>query len=204
MRLQPPLRPTPIWLRRVLLLGALAAALLILGLLAPSRARPPRLLLTAADAGEAYLPTVAALIDNAETRIWAAFYVLRLDPDDPHHPVTDLCHRFVAAAERGVDVRVVLDAGNDWRTGEPDPKHELPATWLREHGIHVTIDSRERTTHLKTLLIDAETTIVGSHNWTAYALTRNREASTLSHDPTVARELERHLRAIPGFLAERQ
>ncbi|MFW5750276.1 MAG: phospholipase D-like domain-containing protein [Planctomycetota bacterium] len=199
MRLQPPLRPTPIWLRRILLVSTLAAGLLVLGLLAPGRPRPPRLLLTAADAGEAYLPTVAALIDTAETRIWVALYVLRLEPDDPQHPVTDLCHRLAAAAERGVDVRVVLDAGNDWRTGEPDPKHELPATWLRNHGIRVTIDSRDRTTHLKVLLIDTDTTIVGSHNWTAYALTRNREASTLSHDPTVAHALEQHLLSIPGF-----
>jgi hypothetical protein len=58
-------------------------------------------------------------------------------------------------------------------------------------------DDLSTVTHAKALVVDEETAVVGSSNWTAAALTRNREADLLVRDADVARALAARLRAVP-------
>jgi phosphatidylserine/phosphatidylglycerophosphate/cardiolipin synthase-like enzyme len=202
LRLQPDLHPWPRWQRRLVLSTLALGAVLLLGLVAPVRRRPPRLLVTGSDEATPYVIEVPRLLAAAKERIWVMLFVARAELDDPEHPVTALCRVLAATAKRGVDVRVVLDLGRDWDTGEVEPKHEAVAAWLRQHGVRVIIDELELTTHSKMLLIDASTVIIGSHNWTDSALVRNREASVLLQDQTVADEVAAVFAEVPGFVEE--
>ncbi len=197
--LQPDLRPWSRSLRRLALTSVAVATVLLLGLVAPPRPAADLLLQTGPEAGPTFLRTVTPMIDQASERIYVAVYVMRMDPDNPRHPVTDLCRRLAAAVRRGVDVRVVLDTGRDWRTGEPEDKHATAAAWLRANGVPVLLDDIDERTHVKTLVID-QSAIVGSHNWTAAALLHNRELSILSHDPDMVRAVVDFFLALPGFV----
>ena len=96
-------------------------------------------------------------------------------------------------------MQIALDRGRDWKTHEPDGKHEAPAAWLKAHGVRVVLDELERTSHTKMVIVDSRRVVVGSHSWTHSALTTKREASLLIDDPALAARLERELAGIPGW-----
>lgn len=120
----------------------------------------------------------------AQTRIWIMLYVIH-DPLNAESPVHGLLQSLRSAHQRGVDVRLFLqatDPDNDF-----DPRHDTLIAWCAEHGIPVQLDASGRRNHSKMLLID-DRAIVGSHNWSRSALTRNYEYSLMTHAPeTIAR-----------------
>jgi phosphatidylserine/phosphatidylglycerophosphate/cardiolipin synthase-like enzyme len=185
------------WQRRSLLLLLIALAVLALGGLVHQRREPPRLLGSDGRAGPVdYLATALRLIAGAHSRVTLVMFVLRAEDDGPVH---SLCAALVSAAERGVVVRVVLDRGRDWRSGEPDDKHLAALRWLSQRGVRVLLDEMERTTHAKVLVVDGRRVVIGSHNWTRSALTANREWSLLIDDPQVAADIEADCAGIPGW-----
>jgi phosphatidylserine/phosphatidylglycerophosphate/cardiolipin synthase-like enzyme len=187
--------------RMAMAVGFAASALVLLGLFDLRRHPPPQVLLSAGHAQD-FVRAAERAIAAAKQRVWVAVYVMRL-PDDgaTDDPVQVLLNALVSAKQRGVDVRVCLDQSKDWEDPEViDPKHEVPAAWLRDRGIPVLIDELTTTTHAKVILVDADTVFLGSHNWTGAALGRNREVSVVMHDHDVSEILERELFAtIPGW-----
>jgi phosphatidylserine/phosphatidylglycerophosphate/cardiolipin synthase-like enzyme len=195
--LQPDLSPWSAWQRRVLLIVALILITMLLGAFAQARREPARLLGSHGRAGlDDYHTTAIRLIEGARTRVTVAVFVMRLDDDGP---VEHLLRALSAAARRGVDVRVVLDRGRDWRTGESDLKHQEAGEQLVRSGVRVVLDEDERTTHAKVLVIDDRHVVVGSHNWTRSALVANREWSLLIDDPLIARQIQDELATLPGW-----
>ena len=186
--LQPSLTPWSAWQRRTALVGGIMVLVLLLGWFVPKQTQQTRLLDSGDGTGAAgYLDTALRAIRQAKASITVVMYVMRVDDNGP---VVGLLSALSQAAERGVAVRVLLDRGTDWKTGEPDAKHVAATTWLRAHGIVVDLDELERTTHAKVIIIDQRRVILGSHNWTRYALTKNREWSVVVDDPDMARAIE--------------
>lgn len=195
--LQPDLTPWTAGQRRLLVIALLVFAVIVLGAFAQARREAPRLLANQGKAGSEDYHTVALrLIGTARARVTVALYVARVDDGGP---VEHLLRALVAAARRGVEVRMVLDRGRDWRTGEPDPKHEEVAAYLGRSGVRVVLDEPARTTHVKVLVVDDRHVVVGSHNWTRSALTTNREWSLLIDDPVIAAEIQFELATLPGW-----
>jgi phosphatidylserine/phosphatidylglycerophosphate/cardiolipin synthase-like enzyme len=192
--LQPTGQPWSPGLRRAALVLLLAAAVLLLGVLAPARGRPPQLILGGPGCELDYVREARRLIDGAQRRVWLSMYVLR--PDDG--VIGSLLDGLAAAAARGVEVRVALDRGAGW-DGQPDAKHEDPAAWLAAHGVRAVLDEEDVTSHAKVLVVDSRFVLAGSHNWTRSAVTRNRELSWLIDDAGSAVAIERWLGGIPGW-----
>lgn len=192
--LQPGLDPWPPHLRRLAAVLALALAVLLVGLAAPRRGRPPELILGGPGIERDYARAAERLIAGARRRCWMAMFVIRPEGGT----VSAMLEALAAAAARGVDVRVALDRGLA-RDGTPDDKHAAPAAWLAGHGVRVILDEPDRTTHAKLLVVDGIAILAGSHNWTTSAVTSNREASWLVEDEAAARRAEAWLAAIPGW-----
>jgi phosphatidylserine/phosphatidylglycerophosphate/cardiolipin synthase-like enzyme len=81
----------------------------------------------------------------------------------------------VAAHKRGVDVKLVLDAG---QTSEY--RHE--AQYVANSGIPVFLDARHGIAHNKVILIDDRTVITGSFNFTRAAEEENAENVLILRD----------------------
>lgn len=73
-----------------------------------------------------------------------------------------------AAAGRGVEVLVILDKSND-------RGRYSAATYLANAGIPVWIDTATGIAHNKVMIIDRQTVLTGSYNFTKAAKTRNAE-----------------------------
>lgn len=86
----------------------------------------------------------------------------------------------IAAHRRGVAVRVILDAT---AAGNGYTKHEV----LRAAGIPVKVEDWGGKMHAKSALIDGETILVGSMNWTSAGEDGNDENTLVIQDnPTLA------------------
>jgi len=85
----------------------------------------------------------------------------------------------MAAKQRGVDVRVILD-----KTNETD--QYSAATFLFHAGIPVAIDYLPQIAHSKVIIIDGKTVITGSFNFTYAAEHSNVENLLILHDKKIA------------------
>jgi phosphatidylserine/phosphatidylglycerophosphate/cardiolipin synthase-like enzyme len=96
-----------------------------------------------------------------------------------------LVRELINAEKRGVKVEVILEVkeGED-RTTE---RNRQTGKILSEGGVQVIYDSPSKTTHAKLMVVDGKLSLLGSTNWTYYALTNNNEASVLVRSKEVAK-----------------
>jgi len=87
----------------------------------------------------------------------------------------------VEAHRKGVDVRVILDKSN-----EKDFYSRSKS--FQEAGIPVTIDSAYHIAHNKIIIVDGETVITGSFNFTKSAENQNAENLVVIRDAHIATE----------------
>ncbi|HLC47972.1 MAG TPA: phospholipase D-like domain-containing protein [Candidatus Norongarragalinales archaeon] len=95
----------------------------------------------------------------------------------------DLKEALVHAAQRGVEVRLILDPKVDQNLDTAD--------FLKSRGIKIRWSSPKfNYSHAKTAIIDGRKVLTGSLNWSRNAMVRNREIGVLVEAEGVALELE--------------
>lgn len=94
----------------------------------------------------------------------------------------------VDAKERGVDVRVILDKSQK-------SERYSSVTFLANAGIPVWIDDKVAIAHNKVMIIDRETVVTGSFNFTRSAQERNAENLLILRDAELAGLYERNWRS---------
>jgi len=87
----------------------------------------------------------------------------------------------VGARKRGVDVRVILDKSNA-------RKGYSAATFLEHGNVAVLIDAQHAIAHNKVMIIDGQTVITGSFNFTRAAEQNNAENLVVIHNPAIAEQ----------------
>ncbi len=144
---------------------------------------------------ERYFEVTLNEIRQAESFIHLYMYLVILPPMETESVVYRLVNALAEAKERGVNVRVVLDQNVDWTEGsafgfwDPSGKNRRAYEYLRQRGVDVFFDDKTDFTHAKLLVIDKETVILGSSNWSEKALTRNLETNVLIRSQECAEEL---------------
>jgi phosphatidylserine/phosphatidylglycerophosphate/cardiolipin synthase-like enzyme len=101
----------------------------------------------------------------------------------------------IAAHQRGVDVRVIVDATS---AGNGYTKHDL----LRVAGVPVKVENWGGKMHMKAAVIDGEYLIVGSMNWTAAGENTNDENTLLIRSPKLASEFTGFFEELWGSIPE--
>lgn len=127
---------------------------------------------------------IIALIDAAKSRIYFAMYEFTLK---------DIADALVAAKERGVEVRGLVDAGESANSYDKPIIAELIAA-----GIPVETEkhaSGNGIMHIKAIVTDSAYAL-GSYNWTNSATTLNDEILEIGTDPTLRQTYENILRRL--------
>ena len=122
--------------------------------------------------GKSYQKTVRKYIMGAEKSITVAMYFIILEPGG-EGPINELVNDLVDAQKRGVQVKVVLE---DTKLKE----NRLAYEKLRDSGVSVYFDTRERLLHIKGIVIDERYVFLGSANWSRAAIERNYEATNFT------------------------
>lgn len=108
---------------------------------------------------------VIGFINSAKTSLDIEMYVMTSD---------DAVDAILAAKDRGVQVRVILEKG------VMGSDNEEPYNRLRAAGVPVRwAPDRFALLHAKFIIVDGKIVLVGSHNLTNNALKKNREASVI-------------------------
>lgn len=150
-----------------------------------------------------YFGTVQREMGQATSSITVCLYSFTFRPHQADSPVFALAHSLKLAHDRGVFVDVLLDQNINFIEGEEggsdlsEGKNAPAYAFLRAQGTPVAYDDASTYLHSKVLVIDGETVILGSTNWTDSALNRNEESNLIVRSRTLAKEVLSHLAAIP-------
>lgn len=132
-----------------------------------------------------YYSAVKEALDNAQSTIDMAMFVVSL-PENREAKVASLLRSLVDASQRGVKVKVILDKNINFFTGEIEYKNKEAYGYLKERGVNVLYDDIYIYTHSKILVIDGETVVAGSTNWSQTALAQSNESAVLIKSPQLA------------------
>ncbi len=135
-----------------------------------------------------YLPAVKEALSKAKESIYMVMYFVSFDPNSKQSPVNDLVTEIVNAHKRGVKVKVILDQNINFADWEREGKNDVFFAYLKKQGIEVYYENIYVVTHSKAIIIDGETVILGSANWTESSLRRNQESSCLIRSKELAKE----------------
>jgi len=134
-----------------------------------------------------YTTVVREAIKAARKNIQMMMFEASYYQQYPDTPSNLLIRELMNARKRGVRVEVILERGES--TDRASQRNLFTGKILAKEGVDVTYDPPTLTTHTKLLVIDGETVILGSTNWTYSALTRNHEVSVLIRSPEMAKSL---------------
>jgi phosphatidylserine/phosphatidylglycerophosphate/cardiolipin synthase-like enzyme len=148
-----------------------------------------------------YVPALHKALQSAEKSIKIFMFSARYYPEYKNDANSLILNDLISAAQRGVSVEVILDASNWNRSNTLDNKEF--ADTLRKCGIKVYFDPPDVTSHDKLIIVDGKITIVGSTNWSYYALERNNEASVLIYSPEVAEYFEKYFEKVKELSTEK-
>ncbi len=137
-----------------------------------------------------YTPNVIKLFRNAEKTIHIFMLSGGYYPNYPNGVNRQMYQVLFDAVKRGVEVQIVLDQAG-YNPGQSYGNLAL-GEFLRSGGIDVYYDDPDETVHSKTLIIDSLYTIVGSTNWSYWALDKNNECSVIIKSINVALEYEEY------------
>ena len=127
------------------------------------------------------LTMLVALVAAARERLWIT---------TPYFaPPTRALHVLAAAAQRGVDVRLLLPGE---RTDVPLARHAAHGAYayLLDRGVRI-FEYQRATLHAKTLVVDGHVSLIGSSNLDFRSFWLNAECNVLLFDDTCGAALER-------------
>ncbi len=110
----------------------------------------------------------------------------------PERPPDIVAGYLINKSEEGLDVKVILE-------GSVAPNKDT-YNWLEKEGVNVKWDEKSKITHDKLIIIDGYIVIVGSHNFSYYAMTRNHEASLLLISKKVGEIEEEYFKQVWGSI----
>lgn len=127
--------------------------------------------------GSDYPKRVIPLVVGAQNKIDILMYQWKWYSHESAGGVQKLNLAICRAAKRGVKVRVLLNIESH---AHPITRiNGRTAGFLEKAGVVIKWGSIGVTTHAKALLIDDDVLVLGSHNFSKGAFTRNQEASII-------------------------
>ncbi|MDD4910118.1 MAG: phospholipase D-like domain-containing protein [Candidatus Omnitrophica bacterium] len=140
--------------------------------------------------GSSYHQYLHKYLSESKTSITIAIYFIIIGPDDQANPVNELLNDLIAAKQRKVAIKVILE---DSKLKE----NRLAYEKLKENNIAVYFDTPEHLLHTKAAVIDDRYVFVGSANWSKAAIEDNYEATYFKDSPEDAIALKEQINDIP-------
>lgn len=113
---------------------------------------------------------VISMIENAQRSLKVAMYTWT-------HP--QITESIIAAKKRGIKVEVILDRNQALGAGKKITQQ------LIKNGINIWIGPSHKMMHHKFMIIDDQTFVSGSANWTQAAFSRNEECFVIIYEITL-------------------
>lgn len=135
-----------------------------------------------------YVPNMIKLFDNAQKTIHAVIYQTRYYEDYPDGTNRKMYKALFRAVERGVEVIIIADQSS-WNPSSTMSNAKF-GDFMEEHGVRVYFEPEDKTTHSKIVVVDSLYSVVGSTNWSFYALDRNDESAVIVKSERLAADYD--------------
>jgi len=126
-----------------------------------------------------YFPAVHTLLKKAKESVYLIMHQIRYYETHPQSSANIFCDELIAAAKRGVKVKAIIEQSDLEMFLDSSEKNRDVGYRLVKGGVSVYFDPSKTTTHCKLLVVDQRYTVIGSTNWSYYALDKNYESSVL-------------------------
>ncbi len=149
-----------------------------------------------------YVQVAQKMMQEAKKTIHVMMFEMAYYPEHPGSPSNQLIKELIHASQRGVKVEVILEVreGEDRTT----KRNRQTGKILSDGGVKVIYDDLAKTNHAKWMVVDTEFTLLGSTNWTYYALTGNNEVSVKIKSKEVAKALLDYFNRVKTASSESQ
>jgi hypothetical protein len=128
-----------------------------------------------------YAATLISHIRSSKRSVSVYLFLFALYPGRPSSQTMQIADALADAARRGVAVEVVLDK-SALSGGRPEAMEEdnlAACQYLASRGVQVFVEDTAATLHAKAVVIDSQTVIAGSANFSESAMKSNFEVSVL-------------------------
>jgi hypothetical protein len=115
--------------------------------------------------GTSYYSELQRIFASAASRIDVCMFHIAMPAEN--HPTRRLLEALIAARARGLNVRVLVDRDRAEDPYRSTVINEAAVDYLAGNGVNVREDPADLLLHSKFVIIDADLTLIGSHNWTA-------------------------------------
>ncbi len=136
-----------------------------------------------------YFPQAHMLINDAEKSVHVIMFQIR------KYGAEELIDDLIRARERGLDVKVLIEGGEDFLGKSFYEKQKKACEYLKENGIEIRKDKKGITTHAKLIIAD-NSVLIGSTNWNYYSFEKNNEANVLITSQKLAEDFENYFSAL--------
>ena len=136
---------------------------------------------------ETYFQHCLNLIGSAQKEVLLSSFIINFGSYKKETKVSVLMNALKAAAIRGVDVKILLSSSQ--RGKAVGLLNATAVRFLNGCSAEVRFLPRGRCCHAKFLIVDHRAGVVGSHNWTRWALEENFELSMKVKDEAVLLEI---------------
>lgn len=134
-----------------------------------------------------YFQVAQKIIKGAKVSVHVIMFEMDYYDQHPNSPSNLLIKELIGAKKRGVKVEVILEARE--KEDRTTKQNRQTGKILSEGGVEVIFDPLFKTTHAKSMVVDGRLTLLGSTNWTYYALSNNNEVSVLIQSKELAKAL---------------
>lgn len=131
-----------------------------------------------------YIPTVLNLINAARSSVRLMLYQIFYYKNETRKITNRFNHAILAAHARGATVRFITNRSFPKPLFHQYQNHAL--NQFARLGIQTAFLRDKRCLHAKTMVIDAQVIVLGSHNWSETSLKQNLEFSVAIRDKKTA------------------
>lgn len=135
-----------------------------------------------------YVPNMIKLFDNAQKTIHAVIYQTRYYENYPDGTNRQMYKALFRAVQRGVEVIIIADQSS-WNPSSTMSNAKF-GDFMEENGVKVYFEPEDKTTHSKIVVVDSLYSVVGSTNWSFYALERNDESAVIVKSERLAADYD--------------
>jgi phosphatidylserine/phosphatidylglycerophosphate/cardiolipin synthase-like enzyme len=134
-----------------------------------------------------YAQHVLDLITSATTTCYMQTQYIHPPKQDTDEDFSALIDAFIDLQKKNIDVRIIL---SQWQL--TNDKTGNPVWWerLQQTGLDLRSVRIQHGVHNKGIVVDSKTVMLGSQNWSADGVLRNRDASLIIFDEEVAHYYE--------------
>ena len=130
---------------------------------------------------------IIPLIQNAKKYIYVPVFIIT------HKEMSEA---LIEAKKRGVDVRLITDATGAWNKYASN-------NMLRENGVPVKVENLAGKMHMKSVIIDDETTVIGSMNFTLSGENANDESVLVIHSEPLTKYYKSYFLRLWAFIPDK-